>query len=387
MIADEEGQILEAHSVSAGLDYPGVGPEHAHLRDTGRATYEAVTDEAALAAFGELARLEGIIPALESAHAIAWLIENGGGEGYDVLCLSGRGDKDLAEVVALTEGWGDAETRELAAIRRPVAMRGGSDPKPSSGQDEGRAALMPYMMAGFPDHESSLAVAASYADNGADLIELGIPFSDPLADGPTIHAAATAALAAGATHGVGAGGLRVGRRPGPGGADGLREHGPRQGRAPRSSPAARPAAGAAGAIVPDLPLGEGDRVREALAGAGLDLVPLLAPTTSAERRAQICAAARGFVYVVSTVGTTGERAELPADLAELIAAAKDDSEVPVAVGFGIGTPDQAAKVGERADGVIIGSRLVRAAAEAGSAAGGRRGRRRVPARDARRPRG
>jgi tryptophan synthase beta chain len=98
IIADEEGQILEAHSVSAGLDYPGVGPEHAHLRDTGRATYTAVTDAAALAAFAEVARLEGIIPALESSHAIAWLLENGGGDGYDVLCLSGRGDKDLAEV-------------------------------------------------------------------------------------------------------------------------------------------------------------------------------------------------------------------------------------------------------------------------------------------------
>jgi tryptophan synthase beta chain len=104
VIADEEGQILEAHSVSAGLDYPGVGPEHAHLRDTGRATYTAVTDAAALAAFAELSRLEGIIPALESAHAIAWLLEHGGGEGYDVLCLSGRGDKDLAEVVELTGG-------------------------------------------------------------------------------------------------------------------------------------------------------------------------------------------------------------------------------------------------------------------------------------------
>jgi tryptophan synthase beta chain len=100
VIADEEGQILEAHSVSAGLDYPGVGPEHAHLRDTGRATYTAVTDAAALAAFAELSQLEGIIPALESSHAIAWLLENGGGDGYDVLCLSGRGDKDLAEVVA-----------------------------------------------------------------------------------------------------------------------------------------------------------------------------------------------------------------------------------------------------------------------------------------------
>jgi tryptophan synthase beta chain len=100
VIADAEGQILEAHSISAGLDYPGVGPEHAFLRDSGRAGYFSVTDAQALAAFAELCRLEGIIPALESAHAIAWLLENGGGDGYDVLCLSGRGDKDLAEVLA-----------------------------------------------------------------------------------------------------------------------------------------------------------------------------------------------------------------------------------------------------------------------------------------------
>jgi tryptophan synthase beta chain len=99
VIADEEGQILEAHSISAGLDYPGVGPEHAHLRDTGRATYTSITDEAALSAFASLSLLEGIIPALEPAHAVAWLLENGGGEGYDILCLSGRGDKDLAEVL------------------------------------------------------------------------------------------------------------------------------------------------------------------------------------------------------------------------------------------------------------------------------------------------
>jgi tryptophan synthase beta chain len=99
VIADEEGQILEAHSVSAGLDYPGVGPEHAYLRDTGRASYVAISDRQALAAFGELSRLEGIIPALESSHAIAWLLENPSDEGFDVLCLSGRGDKDLAEYV------------------------------------------------------------------------------------------------------------------------------------------------------------------------------------------------------------------------------------------------------------------------------------------------
>jgi len=125
-------------------------------------------------------------------------------------------------------------------------------------------------------------------------------------------------------------------------------------------------AGAAGAIVPDLPVDEAGDVREALAAEGLAHVPLLAPTTPAERRARICSAAEGFVYLVSTVGTTGERQSLPAGLTELVAAAKHDAEVPVAVGFGIGTPEQAALVGEIADGVIIGSRLVRAAGEAGS---------------------
>jgi tryptophan synthase alpha chain len=122
--------------------------------------------------------------------------------------------------------------------------------------------------------------------------------------------------------------------------------------------------GAAGAIVPDLPLEEAEPVREAFAAVGLALVPLVAPTTPAERRARICAAAQGFVYVVSTVGTTGERDEIPVELSELVAATKAEAEVPVAVGFGIGTPAQAAQVGEVADGVIIGSRLVRAAGEA-----------------------
>ena len=109
VIADGEGQILEAHSVSAGLDYPGVGPQHAHLRDLERARYVAVGDEAALAAFGELARLEGIIPALEPAHAVAWLLSPEGSdasEGYDLMTLSGRGDKDLDEVVRKLAGGG-----------------------------------------------------------------------------------------------------------------------------------------------------------------------------------------------------------------------------------------------------------------------------------------
>jgi tryptophan synthase beta chain len=100
VLQDEEGQILEAHSISAGLDYPGSGPEHAYLRDTGRATYLAVTDEEAVAAFKTMCRLEGIIPALESSHAIAWALANPG-PGPDLITLSGRGDKDLAEVLGL----------------------------------------------------------------------------------------------------------------------------------------------------------------------------------------------------------------------------------------------------------------------------------------------
>ncbi len=100
VMQDEEGQILEAHSISAGLDYPGTGPQHAHLRDTGRARYFAVTDAEAVDAFKLLTRLEGIIPALESAHALAWALEQRGGE-LDLICLSGRGDKDLAEVLRL----------------------------------------------------------------------------------------------------------------------------------------------------------------------------------------------------------------------------------------------------------------------------------------------
>jgi tryptophan synthase alpha chain len=232
-------------------------------------------------------------------------------------------------------------------------------------KEEGRAALMPYMMAGYPDPEASRAVAESYAESGADLVELGVPFSDPLADGPTIHAAATAALEAGATLEAAFELCEEIAEQVPVVfmvyANMVLAHGGAAGFARRAL-----AAGAAGAIVPDLPLEEAEPVRIAFDDAGLALVPLVAPTTPGERRARICAGARGFVYVVSTVGTTGERDELPPQLAELVAATKADAEVPVAVGFGIGTPEQAAQVGEVADGVIIGSRLVRVAGEAGS---------------------
>jgi tryptophan synthase alpha chain len=228
-------------------------------------------------------------------------------------------------------------------------------------RSDGRAALMPYMMGGFPDHETSLVVADAYADAGADLVELGVPYSDPLADGPVIHAAGTRALRAGATlDSV----LQICER--------LAAHLPVVPMAYANMAVARGPerfahqladAGASGVIVPDLPIDEGGEIAAALRSAGLASIPLAAPTTPEERRRRICEVAEGFVYLVSDTRTTGEREELPAGLTELIAATRAQSSVPIAVGFGIGSPKQAAAVGAVADGVIIGSRLVRAVAE------------------------
>ncbi len=229
-------------------------------------------------------------------------------------------------------------------------------------KQDGRAALMPYMMGGFPDAATSAAVAAAYADAGADLVELGVPYSDPLADGPVIHAAGTRALAAGATlESVLADCELIAERlpvvP-------MAYANMICARGPQRFARELADAGAAGAIVPDLPLEEGGEIAAELRAAGLALIPLVAPTTPPERRARICAEAEGFVYVVSDTRTTGERERLPEALTELVAGTKADAEVPVAVGFGIGTPEQAAEVGAIADGVIIGTRLVRAVDEA-----------------------
>jgi tryptophan synthase alpha chain len=233
----------------------------------------------------------------------------------------------------------------------------------AAAQGEGRAALMPYLMGGFPDAETSAAVIEAYADAGADLIELGVPYSDPLADGPVIHAAGTRALAAGATlDSVLRDCERVAARvpvvP-------MAYANMIVARGPETFAAALRDAGAAGAIVPDLPPEEGGEIAAALRAAGLALVPLIAPTTPPDRRTRICSQAEGFIYLVSDTRTTGERDSLPESLGELIEATKADSPVPVAVGFGIGTPEQAAQVGAIADGAIVGTRLVRAVQEAG----------------------
>jgi tryptophan synthase alpha chain len=233
-----------------------------------------------------------------------------------------------------------------------------------------RAALMPYLMGGYPDLDASRRIGLAYARAGADLVELGMPFSDPLADGPVIHAAATRALAAGATV---AGVLEVARS------------------VSRQVPVVvmcyanlifmrglerfadlLVAHGVSGLIVPDLPLEEAVETRAACAARGLAFVPLVAPTTPVGRLERIGAGASGFLYTVAVTGTTGERTGVDGRLETIIARAGAHTEVPVAVGFGISTPEQARSAAEAgADGVIVGSRLVRAAAEAGEGGRGR----------------
>jgi tryptophan synthase alpha chain len=233
-----------------------------------------------------------------------------------------------------------------------------------SARAEGRrAALMPYLMAGYPDLDRSREIARAYVEGGADLIELGIPFSDPLADGPVIHAAGVAALATGVRVDDALGVVRE-----------IAERVPVIVMCYANIILARGlerfadmllAVGASGLIVPDLPLEEAPATLEALDARGLALVPLVAPTTPDERLALIGARARGFLYTVSVTGTTGERAANDGGLPAILARARANTDVPVAVGFGIGTPEQASAAAEAgADGVIIGSRLVRAAGEA-----------------------
>ncbi len=226
-----------------------------------------------------------------------------------------------------------------------------------------RAALMPYMMGGFPTLQESIRIGLACVDAGADVIELGVPYSDPLADGPVIHEAGTRALAAGVSL---AGVLEVARA--------ISAHVPvvlmcyanmvfAPGVEAFLERLAK--AGASGLIVPDLPLEESAPVRAAAEMYGLALVPLVAPTTSAERMRQIGRLASGFLYAVSVVGTTGERKALAEHFAETVARAKASTSVPVAIGFGIATAEQALAAAQAgADGVIVGTRLVREAAEA-----------------------
>jgi tryptophan synthase alpha chain len=231
-----------------------------------------------------------------------------------------------------------------------------------SAKKEHRAAFMPYHAMGYPDRATSVAVVAALAESGADLFEIGIPHSDPLADGPTVQTATYTALTQGTTV---ADCLAMVRE--------LRDQGVRQPFCAMTyyNPLLRyglqrfvtdaVAAGVDGVIVPDLPPEEADVLEAACRAAGLAMIYLLAPTSTEARIRLVAQRATGFIYLVSVTGITGARNELPPDLAAFVQRVRKQTNLPLAVGFGIGTRAQAATVASIADGVIVGSALVKAA--------------------------
>lgn len=222
------------------------------------------------------------------------------------------------------------------------------------------AALMPYYTLGYPDRETSLDIIAAIAAD-SDLLELGVPFSDPLADGPTIQHSTQVALERGATLSGCLEMVRDLRRRGmttsillfgyynPFLAYGL-------------NALARDAreAGAQGFIVPDLPPEEAAELESAAAAEGLVYVHFLAPTSSPRRIDTVTQRANGFIYLVSVTGVTGARQSIQSNLSAFIERVRAGTAVPLAVGFGISTPEQAAAIGVMADGVIVGSALINA---------------------------
>ena len=232
----------------------------------------------------------------------------------------------------------------------------------------GRRAFIPYVTAGHPAPDATVEVLQMLAGEGADVIELGIPFSDPLADGPTIQRATWGALARGVDvpH-VLRWTERFARRSdvpivlfsylNP-----ILQYGAKRFVKDAAS------AGARGLLIIDLPVGADPQLEASLDLPDLDLVRLIAPTTSPERSARIAGAAQGFIYYISRKGVTGERGELRRELATEVGALRELTDLPIAVGFGISSAEQARTVAAVADGVVVGSALVRALTEGGQEA-------------------
>jgi len=231
-----------------------------------------------------------------------------------------------------------------------------------------RCALIPYLAAGDPDLGRSRSLVAAVARGGADIVEIGVPFSDPIADGPVNQRAAERALRNGVTLGSCLDLAAAVRSDGGPPVVLFTYYNPihRMGCEPFAKTAA--ASGVDGVLVTDLPPEEAGDLRGALVAQGVDLIFLLSPTSSRERVDRICREASGFVYFVSRTGVTGAREELPPELAEQVRSARQVSRLPIAVGFGISVPEQVKAVAAFADGVVVGSALVRIIEEKGAAA-------------------
>ena len=324
---DEYGQIAPVYSISAGLDYPGIGPEHAHLYDTGRAQYVSVTDEEAVEAFEYLSRTEGIIPAIALSSPFP--------------------------AVATKTAWQLQDTEGRISMSNKI----------TEAFAKGKA-FIPFITCGDPSLEITEQLVYAMEEAGADLIELGIPFSDPTAEGPVIQEANVRALSGGVTTDkvfdmvakirqktaipmvfmtyanvvFSYGTERFIKKAAEVGMDGL--------------------------ILPDVPFEEKEEFDTVCKQYGLDLISLIAPT-SHERITQIAKEANGFVYCVSSLGVTGTRTQITTDIGAMVKLVKAAKDIPCAVGFGISTPEQAKKMAAQSDGAIVGSAIVKLCAAHG----------------------
>lgn len=222
----------------------------------------------------------------------------------------------------------------------------------------GYKALIPYVTVGYPSIEDTVKTVQLLAENGCDIIELGIPFSDPLADGATIQGASYHAIHNGVTPGVCLDVARELCRKVSTPLVFMTYFNPVLNWGVRGFCAACARAGVSGLIIPDLPPEEGGETEKIAVKNGIDLIYLLSPASPQERIRLVCSRSRGFVYLVSVTGVTGTRSALPAGLDKFIGRVKRETRMPVCVGFGISTPSQAAEVARMADGVIVGSRII-----------------------------
>ncbi len=364
LLQDEDGQTTESHTISAGLDYPGVGPEHAWLHESGRATYAPVSDAEAMEAFRLLTRTEGIIPAIESAHAVAGALRVAKELGPE----RGHPGQPVRQ--------GRQGRRHGGEVVRPARCRQGRrmsvTPVFDKARGEDRGVLVGCVPAGFPTYDGAIAMLRAMVEGGVDVVEVELPYSDPTIDGPAIQAASEQALRGGIrTSDV----LRTIEAVAGSGVctilmtywNPIEQYGVERFARDFAS------AGGSALVTPDLIPEEAGEWIAASDATGVDRVFLVAPSSTEERIRRTVDACRGFVYATSVMGVTGARAQTSAAAPDLVARTRAATSLPVGVGLGVSNGDQAADVASYADAVIVGSAFVRRILDAPDEAAGANG--------------
>ena len=347
LLQDEDGQVSSTHSVSAGLDYAMIGPEHAWLHDLSRAEYVAASDEEALAAAKLLSRTEGHHPRAR--------IRARGRRGREARPGSRRQDLPGERFRPRRQGHRYLP-RELQGAGRGMTRIGRLF---ECLKREKRKGLIAYITAGDPHPDRTPSLVDALVRGGAELIELGVPFSDPVADGPVIQRAGDRAIAAGTNL---ARVLEIASK--------IRERSDvplllftylnpvlRYGLERLAHDAAK--SGIDGCLLTDASVEEAEAYVAAMRAAGLDTVFLAAPTSTERRLRLIARYSSGFVYLVSRTGVTGEQESLSGAVAPLVQSVRAVTELPLAVGFGVSKPEHVTELGRQVEAVVVGSAFMR----------------------------